>query len=292
MDKPYITYERVCQLIDEPELDIRETSKHITLNPVIMKDKVDDKYKFVLKNVFFKTFSFIFYIFVWLVLGPILFFHYYPKIKGRKNLKKVKNAVFVSNHVFALDCAMLDIYAVPFKRPYILSDKNTMTMPIVKPIIRSLLAVPIPDGIAPYKNFVKSLDDELSRGRSLLVYPEGSLWPYFPRIKPFKNGAFRFAVKNKLPVVPIVLSFRKPCGFYRMFGRKAPFLNINILEPIYINEENSQKEEEFRLNELVHQKMTDIMEQTNTYIFIDKKKLEKEKKLLPKDPPPPPVENN
>ena len=290
MDKPYITYERVCQLIDEPNLDIKETSKNVTINPAIMKDKVNDKYKFVLKNVFFKTFAFIFYVFVLIVLGPILYLHYFPKVRGRKNLKKVKNAVFVSNHVFALDCAVLDIYALPFKRPYILTDKNSVTLPIVKPIIRSLLAVPIPDGIAPYKNFVKSLDSELSRGKSLLVYPEGTLWPYFPRIKPFKNGAFRFAVKNNLPVIPIVLSFRKPSGFYRMFGRKVPFLNVDILEPIYINTENSQKDEELRVNDLVHEKMSETMNAKNSYIFIDKKRLEKEKKLLPKDPPPPPIE--
>lgn len=286
MDKPYISYERVCQLVDEPNLDINETSKNVTLNPEIMKNKVDENYKFILKNVFFKTFSFIFYVFVFIVLGPLLWIYYLPKVRGRKNLKGVKNAVFVSNHVFALDCAVLDIFAFPFKRPYIVADKNSFSLPIVKPIIRSLLAVPIPEEIGAYKNFVRGLDDELKRGKSMLIYPEGSLWPFFPQVRPFKNGAFRFAIKNNVPVVPVVFSFRKPCWLYRMFGRKSPLVNINILEPVYIDTSCNQKEEEGRLNALTNEIMKECIKKHNSYVFINKKQLKKEQKLLPKEPKP------
>ncbi len=286
MDRPYISYKRVCQLVDEENLDINETSKNVSLNPEIMKNKVDENYKFVLKNVFFKTFSFIFYIFVFVVLGMFLWFYYLPKVKGRKNLKKIKNAVFVSNHVFALDCAILDIYALPFKRPYIVADKNSFSLPIVKPIIRSLLAVPIPEEIGPYKNFVKSLDRELQHGKSLLIYPEGSLWPYFPQVRPFKNGAFRFAVKNNLPVVPIVLSFRKPNWFYRMLGRRSPLITINILPAVYIDKDCNAREEECRVNALVNEKMKACMRENNKYVFINQKQLKKEQKLFPKEPKP------
>ena len=279
MDDETISYSRACQLIDTNEFDINETSKDLVKNPQILKDKINEKYKFIKRNIFFKIFSFNFYVFAYIILLPTLFIYFLPRIKGRKNLKKIKNAVFVSNHCFVLDCAVLEVFAFPFKRPYILAQKNAFQIPVVRGIIRSLRAVPVPDNMLAYKNFLKSIDFELQRGKSLYIAPEGSLWPYFPRIRPFKNGAFRFAIKNDLPIVPIVLSFRKPNWFYRMFGRKKPLININILNPIYPNKENAPKLEELRLNETINQNMVESFQNTNTYIYINQKRLRKEKNI-------------
>ena len=280
MDEETISYTRMCELIKAKEFDINETSKDLVKNPQILKDKVNEKYKFIKRNVFFKIFSFLFYVFAYIVLLPTLFIYFLPRIKGRKNLKKIKNAVFVSNHCFVLDCAMLEVFAFPFKRPYMLAQKNAFQIPVVRGIIRSLRAVPVPENMLAYKNFMKSVDEELKNGKSLYIAPEGSLWPYFPRIRPFKNGAFRFAIKNDLPIVPVVLSFRKPNWFYRMFGRKKPLININILEPVYPDKENSPKLEELKLNDRINKQMINSFERTNSYIFINQKRLEKEKKNI------------
>ena len=42
------------------------------------------------------------------------------------------------------------------------------------------------------------------------MYPEGEIAPYSRELRSFKNGAFHFAVKNDVPVLPMVFVFPKP----------------------------------------------------------------------------------
>lgn len=45
--------------------------------------------------------------------------------------------------------------------------------------------------------------DALKRGECVAIYPEGTIPRDSPRMKPFKNGAFRLAAELGVPVVPV-----------------------------------------------------------------------------------------
>jgi len=45
--------------------------------------------------------------------------------------------------------------------------------------------------------------DALRRGECVAIYPEGTIPHSSPRMKAFKNGAFRLAAELKIPVVPV-----------------------------------------------------------------------------------------
>ena len=278
MDK-LVSYTEMCECLHKETLDVNETSRNLVNNPTILRDKVNEKYKFVKKGFFFKVFSFLFYCLAFIILFPTLWLFYMPKVRGRKNLKKVKNAVFVFNHCFVMDNAIVNVYALPFIRPYILTERDSFQIPVVKDIIRLFRAVPVPsiEDFQTYKNFIRSTDDVLKSGGSISICAEGSLWPYFARIRPFKSGAFRYSVKHNVPIVPIVLSFRKPNWLYRMFGRKKPFINANILEPIYPDTDKPMREAEQSLSELTHETMQTAFTKYNSYVYIDQKRLKKEK---------------
>lgn len=277
MKKDYVTYEEMYKTLESKELDINFTSKDIVKNPAPLKDKVDENYKFVKKNIFFKIGSFLFYLFAFIILFPLLSIMYAPKVRGRKNLKKVKNAVFISNHIFMLDCAILNTHILKFRRPYFIVNKENLQMPVVCGMIKLFKAVPIPSSVSAYKKFLTEVDNELKQKQSILIYPEGSMWPYYPNIRPFNSGAFRFSVQNNVPVVPICISFRKPNWFYKIFGRKKPLLNITVLEPIFPDKNNPKKLEENRINEIVFKNMKECFNETNSYVFINQKALKNEK---------------
>ena len=43
----------------------------------------------------------------------------------------------------------------------------------------------------------------LDQGVSIAIFPEGTIPPFTPRMKPFKDGAFKLALEKQLPIVPI-----------------------------------------------------------------------------------------
>lgn len=46
---------------------------------------------------------------------------------------------------------------------------------------------------------------EIARGWSIVIYPEGKIPADTPKLHPFKSGAFKMAVEEQVPILPITL---------------------------------------------------------------------------------------
>ena len=55
---------------------------------------------------------------------------------------------------------------------------------------------------------MKSTNKLLQKGHFVLVYPEQSMWWNYRKPKPLKDGAFVFAAKNNVPVLPCFITMR------------------------------------------------------------------------------------
>lgn len=56
------------------------------------------------------------------------------------------------------------------------------------------------------RKFLDAVETLLKRGDKVLVYPEQALWWNYRKPRPFKSGAFRFAVTSNVPVIPIFIT--------------------------------------------------------------------------------------
>jgi len=56
------------------------------------------------------------------------------------------------------------------------------------------------------RKFLHAVDVLLKRGEKILVYPEQAMWWNYRKPRPFKNGAFKFAVDSNVPVVPMFIT--------------------------------------------------------------------------------------
>ncbi len=60
----------------------------------------------------------------------------------------------------------------------------------------------------------------LDRGTSLALFPEGTIPAFTPRMKPFKDGAFKLAIEKQVPIVPITF-----LDHWRLFGEPTEFMS-------------------------------------------------------------------
>jgi 1-acyl-sn-glycerol-3-phosphate acyltransferase len=58
-------------------------------------------------------------------------------------------------------------------------------------------------------------------------YPEGSMWLFYPDIRPFKPAVFKYAVKYDRPIVPLTMSFRPRKGPTKLFTKK-PQVDLHV----------------------------------------------------------------
>lgn len=216
---------------------------------------IDKNYEYISKSKIFSMVSnLIYYGIAYPILKFLLKIVYDLKIEGKENLENVKNgAVSVSNHVLFLDCAMLGL-AYGKRKVYYTTQEESFKIPFVRKLIKYLRAVPIPKSINNRKYFIKEMDETLKKGNIVHFYPEAALWPYCDRIRKFKNGAFDLAVRNGVPIIPIVFTFREPTG-YRKFLKTKKDVTVKILKPIECKEGKNSKEKVEKLKEKVSLEM-------------------------------------
>lgn len=246
----------------------------VDAKPVVLKDN----YNFFYKNKFKYFGSRFMVIFIGILVMPFVIIFNGFRIKGKKNYRKIKKqgCIFISNHINPGDAFFIG-WTLMFKRVYFTSLQSNLGLPFgFGKFLRIMGAVPIPEKKSQIPRFRKQLLEELEKGRKVTVYPEASLIPFCDHIRPFKKGAFRLALVDNTPILPIVFTYKKPRGLYKLWRRK-PCLTINFLEPYYPSNEGSHAERiEKAMNE-THEIMSNFFIENSNYFYQKKEKKNKKK---------------
>jgi 1-acyl-sn-glycerol-3-phosphate acyltransferase len=122
--------------------------------------------------------------------------------KGRKNIKRRTAYIVVSNHQSMLDIPLLYNLFFHFK---FLSKSENFRVPFVGWLMRLNRYPEIERGskISKLKLFDR-IKELISQGSSVMIFPEGTRYPG-GYLGPFREGAFRMALDNRAPILPIVL---------------------------------------------------------------------------------------
>lgn len=111
--------------------------------------------------------------------------------------------VYCANHTSYLDIPSL-CYALPGY--FVLIGKSSLAkVPLFGYMFTNLyIAVDRKSPKSRSEALKKSLET-IDKGRSLAVFPEGTIPRNTPIMGPFKDGAFRTAIEKQVPVVPVVI---------------------------------------------------------------------------------------
>lgn len=164
-------------------------------------------------------------------LGPVADFLCFRLIvKGRKNLRKVKGAITVSNHVSYLDTLIVK-ETFGFGRVYLTGASHNSKRGVGGKILRLGGFLPLNGTFEAYKNLDAAISELLKKGKFVHFNPEQAMWVDYEKPRPMKIGAFRFAVKNNVPVVPMFIQFRK--SRVRRAVGVTPAVTVQVMPPLY-----------------------------------------------------------
>ena len=177
---------------------------------------------------------------LWVVLQlvgfPACTIRYGLKIHGRKKFKQYKKqfkdgAITIANHVLMWDYLCV-LKAIRPHLQYFPAWKTNLEGPN-GPLIRWVGGIPVPTGnIKGMRKFQQAIESVLKEGKWLHFFPEGSMWCYYPDIRPLKKAVFKYAVRYDKPVIPITMSFRERKGITRLFT-KTPCVDVHVGDPLF-----------------------------------------------------------
>ena len=222
----------------------------------------NESYPYLPRGWRYKLMRGIYWLLINLIVFPLCRLLYGLRIHGKKNLKKHKavlknGAITISNHVFMWDylCVLRAI------RPHLayFPAWKTNLEGNMRGLVRLSGGIPIPEGnLHATAKFNEAIEQMLESGKWLHFFPEGSLWFYYPDIRPLKRAVFHYAVKHNKPVLPITMSFRPRKGLWRLIGKK-PLVDLHIGEPLLPDKALPRRTAELQMQELAYR----VMQQMN-----------------------------
>ncbi|MBO4569802.1 MAG: hypothetical protein J5689_01100 [Clostridia bacterium] len=240
----------------------------------IKQVKVDENFKFIHKNFFFKICSFIlYYIFVFPLIYIFERLILRVKIVNKKSLKQVKkqNIFLYGNHTSAVDAYTPNILAFP-KRNRIIVNPDAVSIKGIRTLVQMLGALPLPSQTSGMRKFLSAVEYYHKKGH-ITIYPEAHIWPYYTGVRPFTSSSFKYPVKFNAPVVAFFVAYTKPKGFLS-FMRKAN-VTVYISDVFVPNPELNQKDAQQELRDKVYDFMVE-KSKLSDYEVIEYKQIEEE----------------
>ena len=166
---------------------------------------------------------------VTLLFGPIflkLFFG--AKVTGKHNLKQIKGrgAITLCNHFNYLDTLFVR-QAIGYVNSFHTMAPTNNKRGLCGHIIRHGGVWPFSSDLSAMRNMNAEMERQLARGKRVHFFPEHAMWWNYQKPRPMKDGAFYYAVKYGVPVLPLFCTFKKS----RRGGIRR--LRINALPPIF-----------------------------------------------------------
>lgn len=204
--------------------------------------KFDEKYSYRPRNIFFRAWAAFFRGLAICVFNPVMVIKNGMFAFGTENRKKMRGKGFVMtcNHVSMMDDVAIGSNIFCWRKMYYTTLEQNIRRPAVGFFLRSLGGIPIPtQSIAGTKKFNEDVSYLLNKNKPVLYNPEGSLWPKYREVRTFKRGAFVTAVKNDVPVLPIVALFKRRKKRNGKFKYKMYFA---ICKPVYADKELTERD--------------------------------------------------
>ena len=223
-----ITYMEECE--KKAQFDV-----HTTPPAMELARPVDEHYsylrrgiKHIIPNLIVKTVSFF-------KERNIIHNLFHLTVEGEENLKGIPNSIVVCNHVHMFDCVIVR-HAYKKKHIYITAAEFNNRGDFLGFLMRYLGMMPISSNHQAMKHMNQAIKTVLTEKEGhILFFPEASEWWYYKKPRPFKSGAFHYAVDHHVPVQPMFITFTDT-GRTDKDGNPTLDATLHIMPAIYPDE--------------------------------------------------------
>ena len=222
---------------------------------------IDENYKYVHKNPLWNLCSFVLQN---ILSVPIKIL--YAKIKfrikyiGKEKIKTYRNEGYFiyGNHTQPFADTFIPSIPMYPKRNFLIVNPVNISLKGTGTLVEMLGAMPIPSNKSAMKNFLEAIKQKTNKGYAITIYPEAHIWPYYTKIRPFKDVSFKYPIQLKKPAFCIT-------NTYQSYGKNNKKIRIvsYIDGPFYPNKELTLKEQQKELRNKIYNCMEERSENSN-----------------------------
>lgn len=167
-------------------------------------------------------------------------------VDGIENLKNFSGGAIVTcNHFNAFDnyavYLALKKYFKKFTLYKVIREGNYSLPGKLGFFMRHGNTLPLSENKQTMLNCLKAIDTLLKQNKLILIYPEQGMWWNYRKPRPFKIGAFRFAYRSNVPIIPCFITLKDS----NIIGDDGFFVQeyfVHIMPLIFPNKNMTEKE--------------------------------------------------
>ena len=227
---------------------------------------IDENYVYIQKNALWNFASYLVQNFfsmpIKILYSKIKFKHKFIGKEKLKSFKKQGYFIYV-NHTQAFADTFIPSLANYPKRNFLIVNPENVSMKGLHTIVEMLGAIPIPNDLSAMKNFLEAIKYRIKKGYSITIYPEAHIWPYYTKIRNFKDVSFKYPIELNVPAFCIT-------NTYKAYGKnKNKIKIISFIDgPFYpekeVNgEELNKKQKQKNLRDKIYNKMCERSKKSN-----------------------------
>ena len=224
-----------------------------------------EKYRYIRSSLLFRIFEYAFY---YGVMIPVVYMlqkvYNHQKFANRKLLRKAKKdgCFLVSNHTQVQSDSYIGPLATYPKKCFIISNPDVLCIRGLRLGMQAYGVIPLGTNLEEKKRFLQCVETRLSQKKSVIVYPEAHVWPYYTKIRPFDYQAFWYLSRLKKPMFVLTNCYQK-----RRFFKK-PKIVTYADGPFYPREDLSEIAAAEELRDIAYKTMCDRVRRHSTYEYI------------------------
>lgn len=172
-------------------------------------------------------------------------------LEGEENLRglsRTGGAIITSNHFSKFEslCVQKAAKKVPGRHRFwrVIKGNNVFIPGLIGFLMKHCDTLPLSTNLRTQRLFGESLSAILRAGGLVLIYPEQAMWWNYRRPRPHKPGAYFYAAKNGVPVIPLFVTMQDQPGRTDGAGFPKQAYTVHILPPIYPDPAKSLRENE------------------------------------------------
>ena len=222
---------------------------------------IDENYKYVHKNPLWNLCSFVLQN---ILSVPIKIL--YAKIKfrikyiGKEKIQPYRNEGYFiyGNHTQPFADTFIPSIPMYPKRNFLIVNPVNISLKGTGTLVEMLGAMPIPSNKSAMKNFLEAIKQKMNKGYAITIYPEAHIWPYYTKIRPFKDVSFKYPIQLKKPAFCIT-------NTYQSYGKNNKKIRIvsYIDGPFFPNKELTLKEQQKELRNKIYNCMDERSKNSN-----------------------------
>ena len=101
--------------------------------------------------------------------------------------------------------------------------------------------MPLSPNFSVQKVFDHAITHHLKKNNFIVFYPEQAMWHMYEKPRPFKNGAFHYAVKNNVPILPLFITL-EDSGMIEDDGLPLKNFTVHIMPPLFPDKNLTKQE--------------------------------------------------